>query len=227
MSPATLLVRCQGPMQSWGTSSRFGLRDTGLEPSKSGVVGLLACALGRPRGHDLSDLAALRMVVRVDRPGHIESDYQTIGGGTWQGGDYGVVKAGGGKGQTALSTRHFLADADFLVALEGDEDLLNTAHDALARPVWPLFLGRKGFTPGTPPWVPGGLLKEDATTALRATGWPTDRAGARVPRLRAVVECGPDESGDRRQDVPLSFLSTQRRYATRQVRDAWLTPMEN
>ena len=42
----TLLLRLVGPMQSWGTTSRFDQRDTGKEPSKSGIVGLLAAAMG-------------------------------------------------------------------------------------------------------------------------------------------------------------------------------------
>jgi len=50
-----------------------------LEPSKSGVVGLLCAALGRPRAADGSDLAALRMGVRVDREGVLKVDYQTAG----------------------------------------------------------------------------------------------------------------------------------------------------
>ena len=44
-----LLMRLAGPMQSWGTQSRFLHRDTGREPSKSGVIGVLCAALGRPR----------------------------------------------------------------------------------------------------------------------------------------------------------------------------------
>ena len=50
-----LLMRLAGPMQSWGTRSRFGNRDTGLEPSRSGVIGLLCAALGRPRAEPLDD----------------------------------------------------------------------------------------------------------------------------------------------------------------------------
>ena len=46
---SVLLMRLAGPMQSWGTRSRFSNRDTGLEPSRSGVIGLLCAALGRPR----------------------------------------------------------------------------------------------------------------------------------------------------------------------------------
>ena len=37
----TLLMRIAAPMQSWGTQSNFTVRDTGLEPSKSGIIGLI------------------------------------------------------------------------------------------------------------------------------------------------------------------------------------------
>src|ERR1039457_3308223 len=75
VSTATLLLRLAGPMQSWGLDSRFDQRDTGLEPSKSGVLGLVCAALGKPRDDragpwpSLSQLASLRMGVRVMREG--------------------------------------------------------------------------------------------------------------------------------------------------------------
>ena len=65
---ATLLLRLQGPMQAWGVQSRFGVRDTGREPSKSGLIGLLCAALGREREAPLDDLASLNMGVRIDKP---------------------------------------------------------------------------------------------------------------------------------------------------------------
>ena len=60
---ATVLLRLIGPMQSWGTTSRFDERDTGKEPTKSGVLGLVAAALGidRENWHDLEPLCRLRM----------------------------------------------------------------------------------------------------------------------------------------------------------------------
>ena len=112
-------------MQSWGTQSRFSTRDTGLEPSKSGVIGLLCAALGLGRDSPLDDLARLRMGVRVDRAGVMEKDYQTAGGGTLPGGRaYGVHRANDARGQTVLSNRYYLADADFLVGLESDDAAL-------------------------------------------------------------------------------------------------------
>jgi CRISPR system Cascade subunit CasD len=68
---SVLLMRLAGPMQSWGTRSRFGNRDTGLEPSRSGVVGLLCAALGLPREAPLDDFhpERFKMAIRVDREG--------------------------------------------------------------------------------------------------------------------------------------------------------------
>ena len=43
---ATLLLRLAAPLQAWGADSKFETRKTGREPTKSGVIGLLAAALG-------------------------------------------------------------------------------------------------------------------------------------------------------------------------------------
>lgn len=206
----TLLLRCAGPMQSWGTRSRFSYRDTEAEPSKSGVIGLVAAALGRERTADLADLSALRMAVRIDRAGHVETDYQTA---------LGVAKADGSGHQDVLSWRSYLADASFLVALEGDRALLERIDAALASPRWPLCLGRKSFVPGEPVRVPEGLLHGlDALEALRAHAWPTQRRGEPLAELAVLVECIPGEEGDARLDVPLSFALGARRFGERRVR---------
>ena len=147
-----LLLRLCGPMQSWGVQSRFSVRDTGLEPSKSGVVGLLAAALGRPRDADITDLAALRMAVRVDAEGLLRYDYHTA---------QDVLKAGGGIKETEPSRRYYLADACFLVGLAGEDlALLQQLQAALQDPVWPLCLGRKAFVPGEPIWLNDGLRQD-------------------------------------------------------------------
>ena len=165
-------------MQSWGTQSRFTRRDTGLEPSKSGVIGLLCAGLGRPREAPLDDLAALPMGVRVDREGRLEQDYQTAGGAHLRGERYGVVTASGSPGGTVVSYRQYLADADFLVALEGDRALLEELDRALEMPRWQLFLGRKGYVPGCPVRLPDGpplgpSLRDDGLRpALLSYPWP-------------------------------------------------------
>ena len=229
---STLLLRLEGPMQSWGIQSRYGRRDTGLEPSKSGVIGLLCAAMGRPRDADLSDVAALRMGVRVDRSGAVESDYHTAGAKDALLPNYGVAAFGTKVGETTgtvLSTRFYLADASFLVGLEAStpdqETLLARVNDALARPVWPLFLGRKAFVPAAQIRLRDGLRPEPLEEALRTYPWLTARDGEqhwREPaRVRLVIE-ERQSTGESRMDVPVSFQPLDRRYQSRYVRTMFI-----
>lgn len=206
---ATLLLRLQGPLQSWGTTSRFDERDTQLEPSKSGVIGLLCAALGRDRAQPVDDLAALRMGVRVDREGVPMRDYQTATG---------VVIAATGKadlGRTVVSPRFYLSDAIFLVGLEGsDMALLQAVHQALKAPVWPLALGRKSFVPACPVWLPDGLTDQPLRDALRHYDSP-HHARPKKQAMRLLLE---DQSqGAVRHDQPLAPFS-HRRFGPRCVR---------
>jgi CRISPR system Cascade subunit CasD len=210
---SALRMRFAGPMQSWGTQSRFTVRDTGLEPSKSGVVGLLCAALGRPRAQEVHDLANLPMAVRVDREGVMACDFHTA---------QEVLRAdGSGCAETVISSRYYLADADFLVVLEGQRALLDRLDTALRRPVWPLYLGRKSFVPGWPiAWVDAAaaVLDDDLSTVMRSTDWRKRHEREAPPnRLRCVsdVPLGDSKSCEPRQDVPLSFA--QRTFAVRQV----------
>ncbi|MFV8142050.1 CRISPR-associated protein Cas5 [Mycolicibacterium senegalense] len=77
----TVGIRLQGPMQSWANGARGAVRPTHTRPTKAGVVGLIANALGRDYTDPIDDLAYLRFGVRIDEPGTIEVDYHTTGGG--------------------------------------------------------------------------------------------------------------------------------------------------
>src|SRR5690606_2033308 len=98
----------------------------------------------------ISDLAALRMGVRVDREGILSRDFQKVEPLDAQG-------ERSKKQNVTIGYRHYLADAAFLVGLEGPGDLLATVQQALMRPVYPLFLGRKAFPPALPVWLRDGL----------------------------------------------------------------------
>lgn len=207
----TLLLRLSGPMQSWGTTSRFDERDTGLEPSKSGVIGLLCAALGRDRAEPLDDLVGLRMGVRVDRAGIPRREFQTATG---------VMLATGkvDMGRTVVSPRYYLSDADFLVGFEGqDRELLCRLDEALARPVWPLFLGRKAFVPGEPVRLPGGGVR-DASLLEALKSHPfrqSGRAAGERVELRFVLE--DFEEGSVRMDQPAGPFA-ERRFGPRRIR---------
>jgi CRISPR system Cascade subunit CasD len=206
---SVLLLRLAGPMQSWGTQSRFTHRDTGREPSRSGVVGLLCAALGRPRHEPLDDFRALRMAVRIDRPGRLMRDYHTA---------QKVRRADPTKSpqETVLSERFYLADADFLVGLAGDREFLERLDVKLRRPVWPLFLGRKSFVPAMP--VAAGLREGDEPLpVLKVEHWRKRHCrDALAQPLRYVLEVKYG-MGEPRQDVPVSFVSRDRHFAVRHV----------
>lgn len=208
---ATLLLRLQGPMQSWGTTSRFDERDTQLEPSKSGVLGLVCAALGRDRTAPIDDLAGLRMGVRVDREGVPMRDYQTATGVLLATGKVDLVR-------TVVSPRYYLSDAVFLVGLEGDRALLETIHHALRQPVWPLALGRKSFAPSAPVHLPEGLLESGLVQAL--SDWPWLLTGESPPESRRMLLEDAAE-GAVRLDQPIAPFS-ERRFGPRFVKSLML-----
>lgn len=216
MTWSTLLLRCSAPMQSWGSLSRFTERDTGREPTKSGVIGLLCAALGRQRDEPLDDLSSLRMGVRVDREGEIRRDYHTA---------LGVRKADPkAKLGTLVSNRFYLSDAVFLVGLEGqDVEQLWSLQHALERPAWPIYLGRKAFVPSDPVSLADGLRRgqglEEALCSYPPLCEPLmEHAGSGGHRRRLIIECRPDDEGETRMDVPVSFVSARRIFGTRNVR---------
>jgi len=224
---STLLMRLAGPMQSWGVESRFSIRDTAREPSKSGVLGLLCAALGKPREErdgdgfpQLDELAALPFGVRVDRAGRMSRDYQTAGGSHRAGESYGVAKAKGKTRDTVVSERFFLADAEFVVGLQGADLLIERLVRALQSPCWPLYLGRKSYVPTRPTLdsVSSAGLRE----ALSRASWFARTAhelNNPPARLRAVFEAPADE-GSVRMDVPVSFAT--RRFAGRRLAVEWI-----
>ena len=219
----TLLLRLVGPMQSWGTTSRFDQRDTGKEPSKSGVVGLLAAALGidREKWTDLEPLTHLSMGVRHDRSGVPKRDYQTAGCATTDT----VIKADGTPSKDGVvSHRFYLADAAFLVALEGDDrELLNKAHNKLKDPTWPLALGRKSYLPAEPIWIKEGIQEAPLLDTLKSYPWiGTLRRWEEKPPEQLLVSLNSEDgSGVLKMDQPLSSFA-ERRFGARFVRSEWI-----
>ncbi len=219
---SVLLLRLSGPLQSWGVQSRFGQRDTALEPTKSGVAGLLCAALGRPRAGPLGDLAALRMGVRADQEGLLSLDFHTAGiDGHLQ--NDGTVNVE----DLVISKRYYLADARFLVGLEGADDaLLARLHEALRDPVWSLYLGRKAFVPGEPVWLKDGLRPEETLLpALGAYPWLGTDPRRCTPRLRVVLDAEDGEQS-RPDGLPTSY--ELRDHAVRRVHTAYVAmPQED
>lgn len=208
---STLLIELRGPQQAWGSHSRFATRATELAPTRSGVIGLLAAALGYERTASLDRFTALRFGVRIDQPGTLERDFQT-------------TRSLDGSTAFPLSQRFYLADAVFLAGLESpDERELRAFRDALARPYYPLFLGRRAFPPEGP--VRTEIVTDSLEPALRDAPWRARshyqrrlRREATVP-LQLVLDARPgDPPGESRRDVPVSFDPTRREHGWRDLR---------
>ncbi|MGW2227839.1 type I-E CRISPR-associated protein Cas5/CasD [Streptomyces formicae] len=228
-----LLLRLSGPLQSWGERSHFNERDTARFPTRSGIIGMLAAALGRRRGEPVDDLARLSLTVRADRPGILLRDLHTVGGGLPA---KATVTTAEGKKRpgttgTLLTHRTYLADAAFTIALTSTPDdtpLLHQAAQALNAPRWPLFLGRRSCPPEGP------LLlgtSEDALHHLvhlplaaqpdrgqQDTEFLADRPLNRLPYGTAtpVGADGTHPSGEV-NDQPLSFDPRRRSYRARSL----------
>lgn len=202
-----LLLRLASPLQSWGTASRFARRNTDRIPSKSGIIGLLAAAQGRRRTDPLEELLNLRIAVRTEQSGRVERDFQTASGP-----DGGVF---------SLSYRQYLADAVFLAAVEGERGLLESLQQALHRPHFPLYLGRRSCPPVGR--VEYGLREGDAVEVLRAEPWQASTAFQRswpqaTALLDLVADCPPGTPGaDLVRDEPITFDPRHRQWEWRSV----------
>jgi CRISPR system Cascade subunit CasD len=205
-----LVLRLAAPLQSWGTSSRFVRRNTDRMPSKSGIIGLLAAAQGRRRVDPIEDLVRLRIGARIEQPGRLERDFQTA---HTQDGD-----------AMPLSYRFYLADAVFAVAIEGDPALLDGLREALRRPVYQLFLGRKSCPPAGK--LDHGLREGDLVRVLSTEPWLASPWVRRQHRdvqvdLDIVYDCTPGTAGSEVvRDDPITFNPAHRRYGWRTVRRA-------
>lgn len=230
---AVLLLKLAGPLQSWGSDSRFTERKTQHEPTKSGAIGLLAAALGRRREDSVNDLAALRFGVRIDQPGMYEYDFQTEHTRKWDK----DAKRWIFKDSLPLSHRYYLSDAVFVAAFEGDSELVYTCAEALEHPVFPLFFGRRSCSPSCKIL----LGVEEGTTlleALRSVPWQATEWYRRQWLLRNQETVGleilydkhPDDQGEgydvSQQDVPVSFSQVYRQYTWRTVAHA-TAPVKN
>ncbi|NCC16762.1 MAG: type I-E CRISPR-associated protein Cas5/CasD [Clostridia bacterium] len=207
-----LILRLEGVLQRWGERSRWDFRDTATVPTKSGVIGLLACALGYPRGDDriFALEEALKYGVRVDRAGQLMIDYHTVTT------DQKSMIAATGSfrvgGPTIITPRQYLQDACFTVALEGERSLLLECLEALKNPKWQIFLGAKACVPSRP--VFEGIVTEFVSLENALKAYPLAKRSdeAKV----AYIEVEDAKGALIRYDVPKK--GRHREYGQRNAR---------
>lgn len=206
---SVLLLRLRGPMQSWGDSSRFTRRETRAEPTKSGVLGLLAAAQGRRRADPVEDLAGLLFGVRVDQPGQVIRDFQT-------------ARSLDGKLTMPLSHRFYLSDAVFVAGVEGSPELIDGLAEAVRQPAYPLYLGRRSCPPSMPVFL--DVVDGDLLSALRGAPWeaanwyrPRTSDPAVLPLVVDAAAAPHVASTETVRDLPVSYSPLRREYVWRDV----------
>jgi CRISPR system Cascade subunit CasD len=236
-------ILLDGPMQSWGSSSRFTRRETEAFPTKSALIGLLAAAAGIDKhapdeAGKLAPFSALRLTVyRLPRTvgrlvGRL-SDFHTVGGGyDARASAFDKMsiprKASGGASANAVIThRTYLNEARFIATFEGASDIVSAAIGYLEDPVWGVWFGRKTCLPAMPLSPVGGVDGRTAANALigRIRDWeettrrPSLPPGFDLAQLEGWEEPAADQSrpGDfHLHDQPVSFGG--REFHTRPVR---------
>lgn len=206
-----LLLRLEGLLQSWGEHSRWDHRDSADMPTKSGVIGLLGCAMGLPRGDArLKTLAdGLQIAVRADRMGVIMTDFHTVQSRI---GRFSNAE-GKPRGDTIITPREYLQDACYTVFLTGDEALLLKCSEALRHPVWVPCLGRRSCPPSRPVLPVMTDEFETLEEAVQAFRWEAPAVIRPNDRMRAEIE---DSMGEKEHnDQPVD--SSAYRYAKRRV----------
>lgn len=147
-----LVFRLYGPFASWGDIPGSEYRPSYAHPSKSSIIGLLAAALGIRRDEEELQKAlseSFDFAVRVDAAGSLLRDYHTIQTPPKK---QGVVNRTRRRElsvedlYTVLSTRDYYCDAAYTVAIklrDGARHSVNQLADALRKPLFTLYLGRK------------------------------------------------------------------------------------
>ncbi len=226
MNTKVLQIRLEGPLQSWGDRSRFLVKETNWFPTKSGVTGLLFCAMGLSGAQEakLAQLADLRMSVISysigrSRPSILE-DFQMVGNGyddanPWE--NLLIPKTIEGKkpvGSGAkLTYRSYLQDAHFEVFFEIPNDWAMFVEEGLKNPKWDIYLGRKSCAPTSP--VFQGIFDnfEEAEKAFIA-----QNRNSEIKLIEKIIDT--NESGidvESVYDVPIRF-GRNKKYRERMIK---------
>jgi CRISPR system Cascade subunit CasD len=215
MDGNTLFLRLEGPMQAWGDNqAKFVVRRSAQAPTKSAIIGMLCATKGLNRTaalDHLESLSKLRVGIRIDRPGTRWWDYHTVGAGMKM---PIAEKEGKTKSGAMLTRREYLCDASFLVAIQGNTELIAELYEAVQHPVWPIFLGRKNCPPSLP------ILEKTPTgnfnsleQALCSIPWKRRYRGEQPPGQvdmllewrKSDPESPPPEDAQVWHDVPVCF----------------------
>ncbi|MHA1269851.1 MAG: type I-E CRISPR-associated protein Cas5/CasD [Candidatus Helarchaeota archaeon] len=215
-----LILRLEGPLQSWGIRARWVFRDTIDIPTKSGIIGLLGCALGYKKGDKRLESELnnnLKISIRVEKTGKIATDFHTVIGDSCR-------ASGSISKSTIVSNREYLEDWHFLVVIDGPKELLEKCKNALEDPKWPYYLGRKCCIPTRPIFEDLTNEYSSVKEAMEKIKWshpfdPYYSDPKKKPKtLRCIIE---DPDGNILQQDSLK-ISPSRIYSFRRLKELYI-----
>ena len=214
---STLLLRLAAPMQAWGIGGKFDRRPTESEPTRSGIIGMIACAMGIERDAPIDIFNGAKIGVRVDQQGEIKRDFHMVRK---------CNEKTGKIDSSWLTYRHYLFDAVFLVGIEAEDILLQKIKDSLLSPVFPLYLGRRSCPPEGK-IILGIRRNKNLDEAFKeepwiASVWTKKRTKENFVRLKITrdITNGEKETYVAR-DNPISFSQKHRKHDFRSVMVMW------
>ncbi|WP_323042535.1 type I-E CRISPR-associated protein Cas5/CasD [Gemmobacter sp.] len=187
-------------------------------PGRSAILGLLAAARGirRDDADGLAALDALRMAVAVHDDGVPLRDYhtvQTVPSAAVKRPDSraDAIRRVGRAINTTITHRDYRAGVLYTVAVWGLP--MEPFRDALQRPVFTLYLGRKSCPLSAPP-APVLVQADGPLAALHGAQLPEFRRGLPIRAVYSDVDLGGGLR-EQRNDVPLDRAAWH--FAGRQV----------
>lgn len=213
-----LILKLDGVMQGWGGHTYEDWRPTELFPTRSGLLGLLGACLGIER-QDIEKLNALAVSICFTVRADFRADYTGKPIASLRLCDYHTIerarKVDGSENENPVqSYRWYLFDAPFTVVVEAITDAkitLNEISEALKKPVYTPFLGRRSCPITRPLLVPG--LSEPFEAANAKEALARSGSGGQV-----IYTESPEWISDNRlrmRDVPL--YGRIRKFSTREV----------
>ena len=180
-----LVFDLSAPMGAFGSYAGHERRGSEIMPPRSAVLGLLGAALGIQRSdHDRqAALRRYRVAVRLLAQSAPLRDYHTVQTVPAKikrpNGRRAAIEAIGRDIKTSITVRDYRTDVAFAVAAWSDEAPwpLSQMKDALLRPAFVLYLGRKSC-PLAAPLGPRIVAAADPVTALCSVPAPDWLRGA-------------------------------------------------
>lgn len=207
----TILLKFSGPIQSWGTNSRFETRHTDYYPSKSAVIGMISAALGYKRDDErIEKLNELDFAVRIDQEGKLAKDYHIAQ----------KFKDNGDFDRTYVTNRYYLEDGVFVVGLSHENDeYIGKIEKALRYPYFQLFMGRRAF-PLSPDFIieikEETLLESLTKLPWQAMKWYKKKSSSKINlSIYADGDLVKDGKKHTRLDKVISFSQKERKFGPR------------